>query len=375
MMTRLFVFLLCCFVSHLLLANTEGKVALLISGYDNPELPSVGYDLEELAQAYLILRQNGLSIDIVSPSGGAVKVKKHKDHVAYIQAFKQQTNAVQQLKNTKATSSIDAKNYDALFIVGGDGAMFDLPFHQPTQNFIKQFIVANKPIAAVCHGPAALVNIELTEHQPFVKGKQINSFTKAEDEAFSKDLLEHFPFVLQTKLEQQGANFVNNHPMLPYVTVDDNLITAQNPVSVGIAAEALIALMGYSPLPRQMFPDEASLHLVSKAWTNGAAYIDVAMRKAPHDYDKNYLGLYGFYAYDLATTEADKRRSLALMSRIASYFEHPQYQVRLLERLVEQEEIEKAKSLLVRIKQSNPELIIPTRIQELITRQSQKSSY
>lgn len=116
------------------------KVALLISGYGKQGDPAISYDLEELAQAYLVLQQNGLSLDILSPKGGTVPVHNRKDDLPYMQQFKQQTPALRQLKQTLAPTAELATQYEAVFIIGGDGAMFDLPVDAGTQQFLQAMV-------------------------------------------------------------------------------------------------------------------------------------------------------------------------------------------------------------------------------------------
>ena len=104
------------------------------------------------------------------------------------------------------------------------------------------------------------------------KGKKINSFTNVEEQAFGGDVIDDLPFLLEDKLKQQGAKFVKNAPMLPYIAVDGNLITAQNPGAVAKATEALIVKLGVLVKPRVPFKDEASLALITQSRNTGAYY-------------------------------------------------------------------------------------------------------
>ncbi len=127
-----------------------------------------------------------------------------------------------------------------------------------------------------------------------------------------------FPFLVQDKLTENGARFIHNDPMLPFVAIDDNLITTQNTSSVSRAAEALLLKMGVTPKPRQPFKDETTMQLVATAKQTGVVDIDLALAKAPEDYDLNYLALYGFFAYALASQE-NKQRELDLMETTYSH--------------------------------------------------------
>jgi putative intracellular protease/amidase len=359
--------LLAVLLSPLLAAagTTETRVAVLVSGYGNQSGGKISYDLEELAQAYLVLIDNGVRLDIVSPAGGAVPVHNKKDDLKYIQRFKQQTPALQQLANTLSARQALENEYQGLMIIGGDGAMFDLPFDSDTQKFISRFAEHDLPLAAVCHGPAALVNIKQSNGEYFITGKRINSFTDAEEQAFSADLLAEFPFNLQSTIENRGAEFVYNGPMLPFVAQDGKLITAQNPMSVAKATDALLLMLGKTPDSRELFKDEATMQLVSQARAEGAFLIDVALARSPDSYDLDYLALYGFYAYSLATSEADKRTELHIMRRIGQHFRHPKYASALIGALVEQGQEQEARAELERLISEFPEYEVPAAFNQL----------
>lgn len=330
------------------------RVGILISSYGQQD-PNLSYDLEELAQAYLVFRQNGMEVDLISPKGGAVPVKTNKDDLAYIKRFKEETPALKQLSETLPAKNIDPSHYQAVFIVGGSGAMMDLPTDPSSLQFLTAMIEADRPIAAVCHGPAALTNIKTKDGSYFLTGKQVCSFTNREERAFGAENLEKFPFLLETKLREHGAVFVSNAPMLPFVAVDGNLITAQNPGSVAGAAEALILKLGLPLKPRQLFRDEATLALIAQARAMGPSSIDLALARDPERYDLQYLGLYAFYSYSLAASEMDKKIELTLMETIADHFVHPMLLEALVRALNEQGLKARAQKVLNRLEKEFPE--------------------
>lgn len=332
--------------------ENDSKVLMLISGYGNDSRPELSYDLEELAQAYLVLHDNGVNIDIATPKGGPVLIKTNKDNLPYIQRFK--SVALSQLQDTLAVHAIAPQHYDGVFIVGGAGAMLDLPNDKPTQAMLSKFAAQQRLIAAVCHGPAAIADVVLPDGQYLVAGKQVNAFTNIEEQAFSAEHIDQFPYLVQDRLVQNGGKFVFNDPMLPYVAVDENLITAQNPSSVPIAAEALLLKLGITPKHRALFKDEATMQLIATAKANGPVAIDLAMAKSPASYDINYLALYGFYAYALAPEER-KESELALMLTIANHFQHPAYESALIKALCEQHRYEQAKTALKLFQQRYPD--------------------
>ncbi len=344
------------------------KVAILISSYGEEGRENLSYDLEELAQAYLVLHDNNVSIDILSPKGGAVLVKNNKDDLPYIKRFKTETPALKQLASTVATKKAAFESYDGILVIGGNGAMFDLPEDKATQKLLTHFAQNNMPMAAVCHGPAALVNIRLNDGSYFVAGKNVNGFTNLEEQAFGGDVISQLPFLLEDKLNEHGAKFVSNAPMLPYVSVDKNLITAQNPGAVGKATEALLTKMGVEIKARQPYKDEATLLLISQARDAGSYLIDIAIKTQPELYDLNYMALYGFYAYDLAQNKTDKLKELEIMETIDNYFDHPMYQAKLIKAQMEQGFQSKAESGFDKFKLSYPEHEMTNQLDGLVNK-------
>ena len=337
-------------VSQVALADDK-RVLMLISSNGSAANPELSYDLEELAQSYLVLHDNGVKLDIASPKGGAVLVKNNKDSLEYIQRFK--ALASTSLTQTVATADADISAYDGVFIVGGSGAMLDLPKHDATQQLLTRAVHNDKVITAVCHGPAAIADIKLADGRFFVAGKRVNGFTNTEEHAFSAEHLALFPFLLQDRLIKNGAQFVHNAPMLPYVAVDGNLITAQNPGSVAKAAEAMVLALGLPVSARTPFSDERTMALLSEARQNGAVVIDLALQQSGHNIDINYLALYGFYAYRLAD-DADKARELAIMHTISKHFSHPEFDAQLVVQSLEQGLAEQAQAVYQQFVQRYP---------------------
>jgi putative intracellular protease/amidase len=96
-------------------------------------------------------------------------------------------------------------------------------------------------VSAVCHGPAALVNITLSDGTYLVAGKEVSAFTNEEEAAVG--LTRVVPFLLQSALEERGAKHVGGPNFQPQVAVADRLVTGQNPASAGPVAEQVVAVL------------------------------------------------------------------------------------------------------------------------------------
>lgn len=116
--------------------------------------------------------------------------------------------------------------------------MFDLAENPTAAKLIQDFDAQGKPVAAVCHGPAALVKVVRNDGTPLVKGKKLAAFTDAEERAVELD--KDMPFLLETKLRELGATVVTRDNFTSHAVRDGNLITGQNPASSEATAKLLI---------------------------------------------------------------------------------------------------------------------------------------
>lgn len=119
--------------------------------------------------------------------------------------------------------------------------MWDMSDNVASIALIEEFVQADKPVAAVCHAPAALVNVRGKDGGYLVKGMRVTGFSNAEEEAVG--LTSVVPFLLEDRLREQGAIYSKADNWTPYVQVDSKLITGQNPASSGLAAEELLRLL------------------------------------------------------------------------------------------------------------------------------------
>lgn len=198
-----------------------------------------GVWFEEYAVPYNLFRAAGCEVTVVSTQGGVVPVDPRS--APSDQQREEFAAALEQLRNTKPLRKVDPRQFDAVFIPGGHGTMFDFPRDERVSAAVAAFAEAGKPVAAVCHGPAALVNVKLKDGTPLVKGRRVTGFTNAEERETTLEPL--MPFLLETKLRELGAQFEPAANWADHVVVDGNLITGQNPASSASAAKAVIAAL------------------------------------------------------------------------------------------------------------------------------------
>ncbi|QKT03940.1 type 1 glutamine amidotransferase domain-containing protein [Ectothiorhodospiraceae bacterium 2226] len=197
-----------------------------------------GLWFEEFAAPYRLFRERGYRVTVASPRGGAAPIdpKSAPEDPDAPEA----RAALDALRDTRPLAELDPAAYDAVFFPGGHGTMYDLP--NPTVGrVVAQFAAADKVVASVCHGPAALVDATLPDGTPLVRGRKITAFTDAEERAVELD--QRMPFLLETRLRELGARFEPAPDWAEHVVVDGKLITGQNPQSSAAAAKAVIELL------------------------------------------------------------------------------------------------------------------------------------
>ncbi|MCK1993552.1 type 1 glutamine amidotransferase domain-containing protein [Peribacillus muralis] len=193
-----------------------------------------GLWLSEFGEAYVEFDKMGFEITVASPLGGQAPIDERS-----LQDVPQEVlDTEKHLKNTVKLDEIDASRFDAIFLAGGHGTMFDLPDNEKLQNLIRQLYETNKVVAAVCHGPAGLVGVTLSNGTPLVAGKMVTAFTDEEEKETTLDRF--MPFLLETRLRELGANFVAEVNWSNHLQVDGNLITGQNPQSTISVAQEVI---------------------------------------------------------------------------------------------------------------------------------------
>ena len=212
-----------------------------------------GVWLGEFTDPYYEFIDAGYEVELASPFGGEPPVdpvSKITEHITGSnRRFLKDEKAQQAFKNTKMLSAVNRAEFDAVFYPGGHGPMFDLAINQVSGQIILDMLHAGKPVAAVCHGPAALIKAAEME-TGFLQGKKMTGFTNTEEKMNLR--ADNVPFLLESRLQELGAEFT--HSTIPYtahVEVDGLLITGQNPLSAGPAAKALIEMLEKSRVRRK----------------------------------------------------------------------------------------------------------------------------
>ena len=204
-----------------------------------------GFWVEEFATPYYILADAGADITIASPLGGQPPVDP-KSEAADAQTpstsrYYKDSTLIDKVAHSLKLSNVKQADYDAVFYPGGHGPLWDLATDENSIRLIEGFFNHQKPIAFVCHAPAALVNVKAKNGEPLVKGKHLTSFSNTEEEAVKLTLV--VPFLVEDELKKNGALYTKGNDWSSYVKQDGLLIKGQNPASSGAVAKLLLATL------------------------------------------------------------------------------------------------------------------------------------
>lgn len=213
-----------------------GVILMIVTshGQIDPQHPT-GLWLEEFSVPYDVFTEAGYEVVVASPEGGEAPIDPRSLPEDPSRA---ERNAMELLKKTRALDPAMLETADAVFFSGGHGTMFDFPEDPGVKEVVETSFRTDTPIALVCHGPAALVGAVDRHGNPVVKGRKVTGFTNREEEAV--ELTDEMPFLLETRLKEQGATFKGAENFQKNVVVDGHLITGQNPASSRKTAEALL---------------------------------------------------------------------------------------------------------------------------------------
>lgn len=216
--------------SHEQMDDTDNKTGLWLGEYTDP---------------WYVFLDAGFQVTLSSPKGGKPPIDPlsllTENITASNRRFNEDTQAKAALNTTHRLEEINPDDFDAVFYPGGHGPLWDLADNEKSGRLILDFYDKLKPIAAVCHGPAAFLKAE--QLQPgLLKGKRMTGFTNLEETLVLRS--NNIPYKLETGLEEAGVVF--HSAVLPYTqhTEQDGLfITGQNPASASAVAMRLVKLL------------------------------------------------------------------------------------------------------------------------------------
>lgn len=202
-----------------------------------------GFWAEEFAAPYYAFVDAGVKVTLASPAGGQPPIDPKSEMEDFqtesTKRFDADTKALALVANTHKLAEVKSSDYDAVFYPGGHGPLWDLTDNTDSIALIESFLAENKPVASVCHAPAAFLKIKDPDGEFVVKGKAVTGFSNTEEAAVQ--LTDIVPFLLEDELVKRGGDYQRVNDWNAFAIQDGLLITGQNPASSELVAEKLLA--------------------------------------------------------------------------------------------------------------------------------------
>ncbi|HEX4558876.1 MAG TPA: DJ-1/PfpI family protein [Mycobacterium sp.] len=204
-----------------------------------------GYWAEELAQPHQIFTAAGWDITIATPGGVAPTMDRLSLGLAG--GLPPKTRAVADylrqldsaLSHPKVLADVDPNDFDVVFYPGGHGPMEDLAVDADSGRILTAVLESGRPLALLCHGPAATLAAQREDRTWPFEGYRMTALSNAEERL--NPFARKAPWLLQDRLVESGAIYSKGRlPLRPYLVVDRNLYTGQNPASSAMLAHKLV---------------------------------------------------------------------------------------------------------------------------------------
>lgn len=221
---------------------SAARVLLVLTSHaDLGGIRETGFYIDEAAEPWQVFTTAGYTVDLASVQGGAPPQDGRRPGDPLQDDFLNDPQVAAALADTPALAEVDAAGYDAVFYVGGHGTMWDFPTALDVPRVGREVYQNGGVVAAVCHGPAALLNLTLADGTHLIDGRQVTGFTNAEEHAVG--LAEVVPFLLADEMSARGATHLAAANFTENVVVDGRLVTGQNPQSAAGAAREVVAVL------------------------------------------------------------------------------------------------------------------------------------
>lgn len=198
-----------------------------------------GWYLSEVSHVYWPLKEAGFKVDFASPKGENAPMEENglKLEDPLNKRFVNEMNIKNSI-NTRPVYEFNPMEYEVIYFAGGHGTMWDFPNNEDISRITRMIYERGGIVGAVCHGPSAFVGLKLDNGKYLVEGKEVNSFTNGEEKEVGKEDI--VPFLLESKLREQGAIFIGGKNWENKVVVSERLITGQNPQSASSLGQRIV---------------------------------------------------------------------------------------------------------------------------------------
>ncbi|MGW4392515.1 type 1 glutamine amidotransferase domain-containing protein [Streptomyces sp. NPDC004685] len=207
---------------------------------------ATGYWAEEFAAPYKALTEAGHQVVVATPNGvvPTVDMMSLRPEMAGGAQTALELEAIirsaEVMRRPIHLADARLEDYDAVYFPGGHGPMEDLCVDADAGRLLTAALASGKPLAIVCHAPAAMLATRIHGVSPFA-GYRVTAFTNEEENAVG--LGPKARWLLEDELVDLGVDFTKGEMWKPYTVVDRTLFTGQNPASAAVLAERLLEVL------------------------------------------------------------------------------------------------------------------------------------
>jgi putative intracellular protease/amidase len=214
----------------------------------------VGFWASELTHPYYAFTRVRYDVTIASPDGGRVEVDALSDprdpskwsaEDLVSMGFLSTPELAALLEDTPRLADLDPDTFDAIVVCGGLAPMWQFREHDDLKRTLAAFYEAEKPTAVLCHGVAALIDVQLSDGSYLVEDRTVTGFANVEEDFSDASVGQKvMPYRIEDQLRERGANYVQGGLFKAFAVRDGRLITGQQQYSGARVAEEVIAALG-----------------------------------------------------------------------------------------------------------------------------------
>jgi len=225
------------------------KILFVMTGVDYWTLADgtkhpTGYWAEEAVAPYEAFKAAGYQVVVATPGGVIPTVDKGSLAPQFnsgedgAKKIADTLSSITELQHPVKLEEVELADFAAVFYPGGHGPMEDLAVNADSGLLLTRALSSGMPLGVVCHAPAAMLAARNEDGTSPFTGRKLTGFTNVEET--QAGLAEKAKWLLQDRLVELGADFQEGEPWAPYVVVDGNLVTGQNPASAAPLAVELL---------------------------------------------------------------------------------------------------------------------------------------
>lgn len=234
-------------------APSKGKILMVASSPSVSKQTGwpIGFWAAELTHPLHVFQEAGYEVELVSTEGGKLEMDGYSNptdasgysaHDVISLGYMQKSEFNQMLANTKKITDVNPADYEAVFLVGGQGPMYTFRGNKELEKLFVSFYESGKPAAAVCHSTTLLLEAKKSNGELLVNGKTWTGFADAEEEFADQAVgMKIQPYRIETEARKiSGTTFKVASAFASYAIADGNLITGQQQNSGAAAAKLLV---------------------------------------------------------------------------------------------------------------------------------------